>query len=1081
MPRGGEGASLVVLRPERRTAKVARGAEIARPPRPSGFLHPPGRRSTLLCVPRHPHRLAHAPPAFPRFAAARAHRPVIDLRRLQRVVNLRQGEGRTFAVMAGFLFLNTANTTVLSAAKNGLFLSAYAADLIPHAVISAALLTAFVAVIFTGLVPGTQRRVLATRLTATLAFSVLACRTLFAVDHRTAFAVYLWLSAVQVLVLTHAWEYAGSMLTGRQAKRLLPLIGVGASLGAIVGGTGVAPAAFRLGTENLLWISVGLLLLALPLLWLVPGSVREAEEPGRHRNALFAFAARSGRGLQSVVSNKLLRVLAVGVIALTMTGTLIDLQLKFTLQESFERDDITAIYGLLAASVGAGTLLLQLWASRVLFPRFGVSFAGMLHGGALWFAAAGTAVVGGLSMLVVAQALDDMLQFSLQKPVEQVSLLPFPGRVKNAALATLGGVLRPLSKAAAGGIALGLTAHRGLLPVATLAAASAAVVVYTRHRRSYMAALESALTRHAVDYSEPKHIPLVVDKSTLSIIDRGLEDQDPTVVIFAATMLEQLPAEDAVPRLARLLRHDVSEVRAEAAAVFGRLDAPLDFAAGMSIAGRLAEETVPYVLAALLDSVGRVGGVDPAAIERFLEHEDPDVRRGALVALHRLGWPGALRRISDLLDSPSTDDRILACNAAGDLDLTELMDDLAAVIDDADARPAALEALAALGSPAVPILAAVLERRELPLPLRRTVVTALASIESGRARATLLSLVDEPALGPAALHSLSRMRTAHTIGAIEEDQLRPVLREEMKRGLRYSAAATVIRTRAKGPSDSFIAAELGGLHDRSVHRVLKILALSYDPERIATIASALVSDNAARRSNALELLEGTVSGPAAMLVMPFMDIVAEGMPLQRVIELLPDGRSVTAAPARGLLEDTDWWPRALALHYLGRHREVTIPGRSKEENADTEDADMMPLIEKVMILKGSEFFRNFPGSDLAGIAAHAAVVHVAKDEVIFEQGDEGDAFYMIVQGWVLISRGATKLAVLGPREGFGEMAILDKESRSATATAAEDTTLLSLDRDSFDRVIEQNPVVARGVYRVLTERLRNTLAQVAAG
>ena len=142
---------------------------------------------------------------------------------------------------------------------------------------------------------------------------------------------------------------------------------------------------------------------------------------------------------------------------------------------------------------------------------------------------------------------------------------------------------------------------------------------------------------------------------------------------------------------------------------------------------------------------------------------------------------------------------------------------------------------------------------------------------------------------------------------------------------------------------------------------------------------------------------------------------------------------------------------------------------------------MMPLIEKVMILKGSEFFRNFPGSDLAGIAALTEVVHLQKDEVVFEQGDEGDAFYTVVQGSVHISRGATRLATLGSREGFGEMAILDKESRSASATAAEDTTLLALDRDSFDRVIERNPVVARGVYRVLTERLRNTLAQVAAG
>ena len=53
----------------------------------------------------------------------------------------------------------------------------------------------------------------------------------------------------------------------------------------------------------------------------------------------------------------------------------------------------------------------------------------------------------------IAQALDDILQFSLQKPVEQVSLLPFPGRIKSAALATLGGVLRPLAKATGGGIA----------------------------------------------------------------------------------------------------------------------------------------------------------------------------------------------------------------------------------------------------------------------------------------------------------------------------------------------------------------------------------------------------------------------------------------------------------------------------------------------------------------------------------------------------------------------------------------------------------------------------------------------------
>jgi len=409
---------------------------------------------------------------------------------------------------------------------------------------------------------------------------------------------------VQVLVLTHAWDYAGSMLTGRQAKRLLPLIGVGASIGAIVGGLGVAPAALRMGTSNLLWIGIALLVASLPLLWLVDEPSKEVEEPSRYKNPLLTFMSRSGRGIRSVGTNELLRLLALGLIALTVTGTLIDLQLKFVLQETFPRDRITAIYGLMSAGVGLGTLILQLWASRVLFPRFGVSFAAMLHGGTLVLAAGGTAIFGGLYMLVIAQALDDILQFSLQKPVEQVSLLPFPGRVKSSALATLGGVLRPLSKATAGGVALALADKQHLLPFATMAAASVALITYSRHRRRYMLALESALVRHAVDFSEPKHIPLVVDKSTLSIIDKGLQDDDPTVVIFAASMLEQLPAADSLPRLAKLIGHEVPEVRAEAASVFGRIDAPLDFAAGMSVASRLAEETVPYVIAALLESVG---------------------------------------------------------------------------------------------------------------------------------------------------------------------------------------------------------------------------------------------------------------------------------------------------------------------------------------------------------------------------------------------------------------------------------------------------------------------------------------------
>ena len=1006
--------------------------------------------------------------------------------RVKRALGLRQGEGRTLAVMGGFLLLSTANTTVISAVKNGLFLSVYPGDLIPHVVIAAALVTAAVAIVFTSYLSGTARRSLATRLTLALAASVIACRILFALDPRTAIVIYLWLSAIQVLVLTHAWDYAGDLLSGRQAKRLIPLIGGGASIGAIVGGGGVAPAAFTLGTANLLWVSLALMLAALPLLWAIPEPAREsdAEESTDHLGAAAAFLLKAGRGMRMVSGNRLLTLLAVGMVALTVTGTLIDLQLKFLLQDTFPRDRIAAIYGLLSAAVGAGTLALQLWASRVLFPKFGVSFAAMLHSGLLTLAAGGVAVLGGLVMLVAAQALDDVLQFSLQRPVEQVSLLPFPSRVKSVALATLGGVLRPLSKASAGGIALVLGPRSAVLPVVTVVAALAAVVTYSRHRRRYLFALESAVARHAVDLSGFAHEPLVADVSALRTIDRALADPEPTVVVFATSLLQQLPSQDAWPRLQRLFEHAVPEVRAEAARVLEHVDAPTEGGASELVVDRLEVERSEVVVIALLEVLGSLGTVEPARVPDFLAHDDPGVRRAAVAALGKLGWEQTDEHLRILLASDDSTDRMVGAGAVGDLGAVHLVDGLAEVVWDVRARPAVLEALVALGPPAVPTMTKLLKRRELPLALRRSMVSSLAGVPGEEARNALVDLVDEPALGPAALTSLGRMRSAGTIEPVEPRRLRPILSDEMQRGLRYAAAANAIKDKATGPRESFVAHELHGLYERAVDRVLKILALSHDPARLSAIGAALQSDNFAQRGNALELLDSTMSRGAARSVMPFLEAVSEGLPSARIDELLEDAATVRSWPLDALLHDADWWPRALALHALGRDEEVTTPGKSRDETVHEETAEedqMIPLIEKVMILKGSEFFRYFPGSDLAGVASLADVRHVEAGETVFEQGDVGDAFYVVVQGAIKISRGSTHFATLGPREGFGEMALLDRDTRSATATAAEDTTLLRLDRDSFDRVVEQNPVVARGIYRVLTERLRSTLARVAAG
>ena len=275
----------------------------------------------------------------------------------------------------------------------------------------------------------------------------------------------------------------------------------------------------------------------------------------------------------------------------------------------------------------------------------------------------------------------------------------------------------------------------------------------------------------------------------------------------------------------------------------------------------------------------------------------------------------------------------------------------------------------------------------------------------------------------------------------------------------------------------FVARELDTLREESARGVLGLLSLSYDVRRIATVADALFSEDISRRSSALELLEGTISTASGALVIPFIEGIIEGLPSDRAAELLDNSDVLRSEPTKVLLSDARWYPRALALHLLDRDGEIEAPGLSHEHQED--DSEMLPLIEKVMILKGSELFRNLPGSDLAGIASIAQVVYADEGEVLFELGEDGDAFYMVVQGSIRITRGTVELARLGSREGFGEMAILDRDTRSATATAAQPTTLLRIDREAFDQVVEQNPAVARGIYRMLSRRLRSTNEQVA--
>ncbi len=136
------------------------------------------------------------------------------------------------------------------------------------------------------------------------------------------------------------------------------------------------------------------------------------------------------------------------------------------------------------------------------------------------------------------------------------------------------------------------------------------------------------------------------------------------------------------------------------------------------------------------------------------------------------------------------------------------------------------------------------------------------------------------------------------------------------------------------------------------------------------------------------------------------------------------------------------------------------------------NSDNLLLVEKVLILKSLSIFKDTPEHILADLAPLMEEVEFEQNAGIFHEGEIGDCMYIIHAGSVNIHKGNKSLAVLKEKEVFGELALLDAELRSASATANTDCVLFRVEQEPFYELIENRPEVARGFIKILCQRLR---------
>lgn len=143
----------------------------------------------------------------------------------------------------------------------------------------------------------------------------------------------------------------------------------------------------------------------------------------------------------------------------------------------------------------------------------------------------------------------------------------------------------------------------------------------------------------------------------------------------------------------------------------------------------------------------------------------------------------------------------------------------------------------------------------------------------------------------------------------------------------------------------------------------------------------------------------------------------------------------------------------------------------------------LPAAAKEKLIRGSVIFADVAPDILRDVVKLSRTRRLRKGAMLFQQGDEGDALYGVVDGMIRIciageSGKELTLGLMEPGDLFGEIALLDGLPRTADAYAAENSTLLVIDRSQFLPLLEREGRLATHVIELLCERLRENTARL---
>jgi len=1021
-----------------------------------------------------------------------------------------EGYGARAGRLVMLIFFFSAALALLKAAQSGLFLEVYTRDAIPWAFAVSAVVLATASSLCVSLTPRLGPARLAS---ATLLVAMVVLLALFAVDSLLEirwlhFLTYVVIEALSGVLVIQVWSAAANATDARTARRLLPVAGIGGSLAWTLSGFLVSPVVHALGAVTLLVFAP----VCLGVTWLVLKRIVALDldaraRRGRRRTSLVE-AWREG--FRFVSREPLMRLVATLALLALLTEQFMDFLLMASAREALEgADAISAFYGRYYGATSLLGLVLLSGVSGRLLSALGATRSLLVTPFAITGAAIVTFLMPGLLAAVILRGTGRVLKQSIWCSAAEQIQTPLSSLRRSQAKAAIRGVLAPGGYAISA-VALGLMPAdldtRWLAMLTALSAGAMVLVIATRARRVYRRALHQAIDERRILLG-PGRAPAAanLDADACRALGEELVEDDVERAALAAEVLGLSDAKPAGKALARGLAHPAAAVRLAVVRGLERLDPD---AAAPLLASRLQDDPDPDVRRAAAEALRATHGEDATHLEALARGEDDDdprvaaicriarIERGhdgealgdallpllqeaaalevafSALTVSSLRARGVRSQIAFWLEKGEPDAKLLAASAVVRLQLTELLPDVVRLLKDARTAPMAARHLVALD--------AALDGR--PSAGEHTLGASITRLASRMAKtsappvaeALVLRLLQHP-------DDLIRRHATTALGeAIRDGRRRPLAREvveplilrqvERAFGL-YSILAGLAHDDGVpdwAVEDEFavLAHEVDLLVETTRRDLLALLLLMGRERLVSAVEVGRRRRTAARDAQMAELLELGLERDLGRAIVPLFERASlrERVAAGRRLGFI-DERAVED-PLDAILTLGDAHLRRAALLVYGERFEARYPEQAAR------DAAMIPLYERMRFLRSVPLFRDLGGDDVLQLAEKVEQVERNAGDAVFSKGDPGEELFLVARGRVAMRVQGEIIAEMGPRDFFGELALLDHAPRSADAVCLEDVELLRLRGADLEELLARRPQAMREIVRVLARRLR---------